>query len=433
MKTDKLAPENSPNNTVESVGSNVRRLNKLPLILAGVGIALVLVGILYALNSRRATTAETEAKTGNNTIGNNAMVEKLIGGVGDGVVDSTPGETIVIDNTKELPPNIDSDEDEILPNDSPPLPQQPPPVDEEAERVRAMVRDFRQRNFYDAIIARTATEESPKYEDSNQQASNEARQLSSNPQIAALMQSLAGQGIGEQQKIDGMESLLEQRDPNLRLRKDTFSADNANPYSYSTSTRQAQLTPYEVRVGTIIPAVLISGINSDLPGEIIAQVSQDIRDTKTGRFVLIPQGSKLIGRYDSHIAMGQERVLIAWHRLQFPDASVFNLGNMGAVDLAGYAGMHDQVNNHTWKIFKNAFLLSVVGAGAQIAIGDGGSDEKSPANVTKTELGRQFGQVGTEMIKRNMNIQPTLEIRPGYRFNVMVNKDLILTPYINQR
>ena len=137
-------------------------------------------------------------------------------------------------------------------------------------------------------------------------------------------------------------------------------------YKYSVSTRNPQLTPYEIRVGSIIPAVMVSGINSDLPGDIIAQVSQDIRDTKTGRFVLIPQGSKLIGRYDSHVAMGQERVMIAWYRLQFPDASTFDLDNMGAVDLAGYSGMHDQVNNPTWRLFKNAFLLSVIGAGAQM-------------------------------------------------------------------
>lgn len=425
MATDNLNPENSPNGTGGNGG--VRRLNKLPLIFLGIGITAVLAGILYALNSRGASKTETEAKPGNNTIGNNAMVDKLLSGIGDGVVDSLPGEKIVIDNTKDLP-DLPSETEKELPS-QPTLPQQSPPVDEEAERIKAMVRDFRQRNFYDAIIARTAAEETPNYEDKDKQTANDNRQLSSNPQIAALMQSLVGQGISGQQKIDGMESLLEQRDPNLRLRKDAFAADKSNPYSYSTSTRQAQLTPFEVRVGTIIPAVMVSGINSDLPGDIIAQVSQDVRDTKTGRFVLIPQGSKLIGRYDSHIAMGQERVMIAWYRLQFPDASTFNLDNMGAVDLAGYAGMHDQVNNHTWRIFKNAFLLSVIGAGAQIAIGDGGSDEKSPINTAKSEMGRQFGQVGTEMIKRNMNVQPTLEIRPGYRFNVMVNKDLILSPY----
>ena len=226
-----------------------------------------------------------------------------------------------------------------------------------------------------------------------------------------------------------MEGLLESQDPNLRLRKAAFATQTDNPYGYLPSVREPQLTPYEIRVGTIIPAVMVSGINSDLPGEIIAQVTHSVYDSKTGRTVLIPQGSKLIGRYDSHIAMGQERVMIAWYRLEFPDASVFNLGNMGAVDLAGYAGMHDRVNNHTWNIFKNAFLLSVIGAGTQIAIGDSGKNENSPLNVTKAEMGRQFGQVGTEMIRRNLNIQPTLEIRPGYRFNVMVNKDIILSPY----
>lgn len=413
-----LDPSHSPNSD-----NDVRRLNKLPIYLLGGTTLLVLFGIFYALNSRQTITSDSSDQQ-KGTISNNAMVNKLISGVGDGVVDSTPGETIIIDNTTPSIDSVTSEEPQLIPN----LPMDTPPteeVDPEAERIAALVRDFRQQNYYDAIVARTAIESLPSYQDNNQQQPQEI----SNPQIASILQSLSAQGIGTQAKIDGSESLLADRDPNLRLRKEAFTSNTDNPYKYSNAVRMPQLTPYEIRVGTIIPAVMISGINSDLPGDIIAQVSQNVRDTKTGKHILIPVGSKLIGRYDSHIAMGQERVMIAWYRLQFPDASVFNLDNMGAVDLAGYAGMHDKVNNHTWKIFKNAFLLSIIGAGAQIAIGDGGDDKDSPLNVSKSEMGRQFGQVGTEMIKRNMNIQPTLEIRPGYLFNIMVNKDLILSPY----
>jgi conjugation trbI family protein len=426
-----MNPGNSPNGN--GGGGNVRRLNKIPMMIAAGVLALVMFGIVYALYSR------SQPRTGNSSgdnptvVGGSASADKIIAGVGDGIADLEPVDPIIIDNTKPTP---DLPQQQLPPAQAPIVQTtQQKEDDEEAKRVAGMVREFRQRNYYEALVARTAIEESPTGKDANGKTADGAptqgipdiAKMRADLQTAALERSLAAQGIGS--TAGGMEGLLESQDPNLRLRKAAFAAQTDNPYGYLPSVREPQLTPYEIRVGTIIPAVMISGINSDLPGEIIAQVTHSVYDTKTGRTVLIPQGSKLIGRYDSHIAMGQERVMIAWYRLEFPDASVFNLGNMGAVDLAGYAGMHDRVNNHTWKIFKNAFLLSVIGAGTQIAIGDGGENENSPLNITKAEMGRQIGQVGTEIIRRNLNIQPTLEIRPGYRFNVMVNKDIILSPY----
>ncbi|WP_314909765.1 TrbI/VirB10 family protein [Cardiobacterium hominis] len=426
-----MNPGNSPNGN--GGGGNVRRLNKIPMMIAACVLALVMFGIVYALYSR------SQPRTGNSSgdnptvVGGSASADKIIAGVGDGIADLEPVDPIIIDNTKPTP---DLPQQQLPPAQAPIVQTtQQKEDDEEAKRVAGMVREFRQRNYYEALVARTAIEESPTGKDANGKTADGAptqgipdiAKMRADLQTAALERSLAAQGIGS--TAGGMEGLLESQDPNLRLRKAAFAAQTDNPYGYLPSVREPQLTPYEIRVGTIIPAVMVSGINSDLPGEIIAQVTHNVYDSKTGRTVLIPQGSKLIGRYDSHIAMGQERVMIAWYRLEFPDASVFNLGNMGAVDLAGYAGMHDRVNNHTWKIFKNAFLLSVIGAGTQIAIGDGGENENSPLNITKVEMGRQIGQVGTEIIRRNLNIQPTLEIRPGYRFNVMVNKDIILSPY----
>ena len=426
-----MNPGDSPNGSGGG-GSNVRRLNKIPMMIAAGVLALVLFGIVYALYSRGQPRTGNGSGTNPTVVGGSASADKIIAGVGDGIADLEPVDPIIIDNTKPTP---DLPQQQIPPMQAPVQITQQKEEDEEAKRVAGMVREFRQRNYYEALVARTAIEESPTGKGMNEKAADsesgqgipDIAKMRANLQTAALERSLAAQGIGS--ATGGMEGLLESQDPNLRLRKAAFAAQTDNPYGYLPSVREPQLTPYEIRVGTIIPAVMISGINSDLPGEIIAQVTHNVYDTKTGRTVLIPQGSKLIGRYDSHIAMGQERVMIAWYRLEFPDASVFNLGNMGAVDLAGYAGMHDRVNNHTWKIFKNAFLLSVIGAGTQIAIGDGGKDENSPLNVAKAEMGRQIGQVGTEMIRRNLNIQPTLEIRPGYRFNVMVNKDIILSPY----
>ena len=157
-------------------------------------------------------------------------------------------------------------------------------------------------------------------------------------------------------------SSAEAADPNLRTRKERFKRTERR-YGYSSEPRRAALSPFIVRVGSIIPAVLIGGINSDLPGEIVAQVSYDVRDSRTGRYVLIPRGTQLVGRYDHHIAMGQRRLLTVWHRLRFPDDSTLDLGGMSGTDPAGFAGFRDNVNNHYPRIFGSATLLALVGAG----------------------------------------------------------------------
>ena len=175
---------------------------------------------------------------------------------------------------------------------------------------------------------------------------------------------------------------------------------------------------------------MISGINSDLPGQIMAQVSQNVFDTVSGRKLLIPQGTRLVGSYDSFVAIGQERALVAWRRLIFPDGKSLELLNMGGADQGGYAGFNDQVNNHYTKIFGSAMLLSLVGAGYQLSQPQPRVGEAlSSREIVAAQMGQQLSQVSSEMMRRNMQIQPTIEIRPGYRFNVMVNHDMILEPY----
>ncbi|EGQ8544902.1 conjugal transfer protein TrbI [Vibrio parahaemolyticus] len=196
---------------------------------------------------------------------------------------------------------------------------------------------------------------------------------------------------------------------------------------------QAPRSPYELRAGFVIPATLISGINSDLPGQIVAQVSQDVSDTATGRHLLIPQGSRLVGSYSNDVAYGQERVLIAWQRIIFPDGKALDIGSMPGADAAGYSGFHDQVNNHYLRIFGSAFLMSGVTAGVTLSQdNDNNSDSNNQraSDALSEALGQQLGQVMVEMIRKNMNIAPTLEIRPGYRFNVIVTKDMTFSkPY----
>ncbi|MEG1055541.1 MAG: TrbI/VirB10 family protein [Janthinobacterium sp.] len=197
------------------------------------------------------------------------------------------------------------------------------------------------------------------------------------------------------------------------------------------SQPEAPRSPYELRAGFVVPATLISGINSELPGQIMAQVSQDVYDTPLGKYKLIPQGSRLVGSYASDVAYGQSRILIGWQRIIFPDGKAMDIGSMPGADSAGYAGFKDQVNNHYFRLFGSAFLMSAVTAGVALSQPEQGPNNRPTASSAMSEaLGQQLGNVTAQLISKNLNIAPTLEIRPGYRFNVIVTKDMTFSkPY----
>ena len=197
---------------------------------------------------------------------------------------------------------------------------------------------------------------------------------------------------------------------------------------------------FSVMAGSVIPAVLVSGINSDLPGPILAQVSQNVFDSATGKYLLVPQGSRLIGVYQNASAYGQQRVEIAWQRLIFPNTSSMNLPQMPGADQGGYAGFTDQVNNHYMRTFGTAALMSLISAGqmvGQMATFGGSGASYGPygyyqpnqwamaSEMAGSAASGQFGAVGQQIIGQGMNRPPTIEIRPGYQFNVMVTEDLV--------
>ena len=168
----------------------------------------------------------------------------------------------------------------------------------------------------------------------------------------------------------------------------------------------------------------------------MAQVAQHVYDTPTGRHLLIPQGSRLVGTYSSDVAYGQARVLVAWQRIVFPDGKAMDIGAMPGADSAGYAGFNDRVNNHYVRTFASAFLMSMVTAGITLSqdnrnnAGDGNDNTQRASDALSEALGQQLGQVTAQMIAKNLNIAPTLDIRPGYRFNVTVTKDMTFSkPY----
>jgi type IV secretion system protein VirB10 len=196
---------------------------------------------------------------------------------------------------------------------------------------------------------------------------------------------------------------------------------------------------FEVKTGSVIPGIMITGINSDLPGNIIAQVSQNVFDSATGRYLLLPQGAKLFGVYDSRVIYGQERVLVAWNRIVFPDGSAITLGAMPGSDLSGYAGYADKVDNHYLRIFGSAILMSMISGGMAYTMDtlsgeSGNSDKPTLQDEMGSALAAQLGQTTLQLLQKNLNIKPTLEIRPGYQFNVIVTKDMVFQkPYNKKR
>jgi type IV secretion system protein VirB10 len=181
--------------------------------------------------------------------------------------------------------------------------------------------------------------------------------------------------------------------------------------------------------GTVISAALVTGIKSDLPGKIIAAVTEPVYDPLNGRTVLIPQGSRLLGEYDSQVAFGQRRVMVVWTRLILPDTSSITLDRLPGVDLEGYAGLEDDVDWHWSRIFAGAAVSTLIGVGAELAAPDRQSGDGRVVIAARDSVQDSINQVGQELTRRNMNVQPTLTERPGLPLRVIVNKDLILRPY----
>ena len=227
-------------------------------------------------------------------------------------------------------------------------------------------------------------------------------------------------------------------DPNGQAGKQNFLRGNSGggsmtPQGYSDSLPVPQQFPYELKAGTIIPGILITGINSDLPGNVLGQVSENVWDTATGRFVLIPKGTRILGVYDSEVSFGQRRVLLVWNRLVFPNGTTLDIAGSPGVDQAGYSGLSGKVNEHWGKMIGAALISSVFVAGAEIVYdGDsqGNSENKSPRDVAAESAAGSIIDMGTKLTNKASDIQPTITVRPGKKFGIFVQKDVVFQfPY----
>ncbi|MGH6617411.1 TrbI/VirB10 family protein [Sphingomonas sp.] len=217
-------------------------------------------------------------------------------------------------------------------------------------------------------------------------------------------------------------------DPSNQQRKADFMAASVprgdiNPHALIPSP-----SPYLLSAGSVISASLITGLRSDLPGLITAQVTERVYDSASGRILLIPQGARLIGSYDSVVAFGQKRALIVWQRIVLPDGSSLRLDNVPATDPSGYAGLEDRVDLHSWQLIKGVALSTLLGVSSELAFAGDGDLVQAIRRSTQDNVGR----AGDQITMRNLNVQPTITIRPGAPVRLVVHKDLILAPWREQ-
>ena len=270
------------------------------------------------------------------------------------------------------------------------------------------------------------------------------------PQVTAFEQAIGGQGgqggaavswggsNPQSSAVSATTSNPESPTDALTMAKSIALMTNKNKEHgiYSSHLNRREASPYELLQGTVIPAILETGIKSDLAGQVTAVVAHPVYNSLNAAYVLIPAGSRLIGSYRSGAAMGQTRVGVDWTRIEFPNGTYIRLSNMPGTSPRGYAGFKDLVDNHTWEIFKNALLLSFIDVG--MAMASPTSTTTNTTGVTGNEalqngeqaLAQTFGQAEAQLFQKYINIAPTLTIRPGYTFNVVVTKDLVFPgPY----
>jgi type IV secretion system protein VirB10 len=335
-------------------GEGVRRLNRVPLLIAGLMLLLILGAVTYTYQMRLAEIRRKADESG--TRPEPANIETLFEDAPDGGLipaRQTPGS---LGPEEKAAPVQESKPSLVAPVD---------PYADEWERYakeREQLTALRNKQLRQAMGAPTrikgAVRQSPQRQDVNDTADRSPPSLSG--QIAALYAASASR----QQFLANDEG---EADINRAAEKRSFLADRdpqSRSENYLPSGREAPVSPYEIKAGTVIPAIMVGGISSDLPGQIIGQVRENIYDTATGRYVLIPQGAKLVGTYDNSVTTGQQRVLVAWTRIIYPDASSIDLGKMPGTDQSGLGGLKDRVNTHFWKAFGNApaRALSIAGS-----------------------------------------------------------------------
>jgi type IV secretion system protein TrbI len=235
-------------------------------------------------------------------------------------------------------------------------------------------------------------------------------------------------GTGTEPKAE--VALDPERDPGAQTRKIAFAGGKSDAEVINPHRVQTAPSPYTLSAGSVIAGSLITGLNSDLPGFVTAQVTENVYDSPTGRTLLLPQGSRLVGSYDSVVAFGQSRALLVWQRIIMPDGSWVQIDNAPATDAAGYVGLTDKVDRHTWQLIKGVALSTLLGVGTELTFG---SNESDLVRALRESTQQNVSQAGQQLVTKNFAVQPTIKVRPGWPLRIIVHKDLVLRPWTGGR
>ncbi len=409
----------------EKDGPRIRRLNRVPIIVAIVLVVAFLAVIIYGLTSRGLQFGGPN--DGQSTVRPATTdADQLKRGIPDGIIGEP--EPVVLQPTPVQPVETASNpfgpvRSEEGASERPALePEEIWRARLEREQEEQWLREL-QRQRMASLQADAAALDSPIAVDVGNVGDTPATPnpatpggtLATNRPVSALDLYAAAMQAGAQNT-----------DPNGQAGKESFFNQDIADLGYLPKSLVPQMSPYELKRGSVIPATLVTGINSDLPGRITAQVSQNVYDSATGRHLLIPQGSKLFGRYDSNVSFGQNRVLVIWTDIIFRNGSTLQIGGMAGTDAAGYGGFTDKVDNHLLQTFGSAILVALIGAGTEMMLPqDNNSTGNNAENSARESFAETFGQISEQTVSKNLDVQPTLEIRPGYQFNVVVDQDMV--------
>jgi type IV secretion system protein VirB10 len=416
----------------------IRRLNRLPIIIVIILTILFFAVIIYGLSSRGLYFRGGQGIDAASNSSASSYAEQLKRGISDGII-GEPAQAQAFQPTPVV-------QEEVARSDNRPSIDRPERentasrLEPEEEWLARLEREEReqylreqQRQRMARLQARSAALDSPLTVDvriasasttgADPSTNRSARETSSNsaPDLyaAALRAGLGGQNV----------------DPNGQTKKSDFFNQDIKGLGYLPNSVVPQLSPYELKRGSVIPATLITGINSDLPGRITAQVSQNVFDSATGHRLLVPQGTKLFGRYDSDVSFGQSRVLVIWTDIIFPNGSTLQIGGMSGTDAGGHSGFADKVDRHYLRTFGSAALLAIIGTGIDMSVPESSTlaTQDTASDAARRNFAETFGRVVERTINKNLDVQPTLQIRPGYRFNVLVDQDIVFPNVYRER
>ncbi|MER2512520.1 MAG: TrbI/VirB10 family protein [Nitrosomonas ureae] len=450
-----LSPDSSPDVVSKSVG--VRRVNNLPIVIFGAIMLIFMLLMMIVAMNRAAERGQYDSDANSDIQSSNSFASLIAKDYIGGIIEPKIQPVIPEPSAKSSMQGIIIERPSDL--DRPPLPPSLNAVTDSSHHDMEHIRMLKRQQLEEAIKAKTnvnviaprSTGSPPDLTNTGAPKTREEmlatlasvrQQIDANLRedpTAAYHARLAqlrlnggtgeaggmGAGRGDEFMNEGAPRLLDDvgRETQDYSRFDSAKGDAR--WNLDSEVKKPP-TPYVLQTGFVIPATLISGINSSLPGQIMAQVSQHIYDSPIGKWRLIPQGSRLVGTYSSEVEYGQARVLVAWQRIIFPDGKTMDIGAMPGADGVGYAGFRDQVNNHYMRIFGSALIMSAIVAGSTYSQRDSGGafGRQNAGSIMSQSLGQQLGLVTANLIRKNLNISPTLEIRPGYRFNIIVTKDM---------